>query len=78
MSKILVIEDDTLLGEEVIGVDGVEGVNLAFTHLPDVILYDIAMPRLDGRTIDWAAVNACAASAPTKGCAGLIDEAGPA
>ncbi|HWU91506.1 MAG TPA: toxin TcdB middle/N-terminal domain-containing protein, partial [Kofleriaceae bacterium] len=28
-------------------------------------------------TIDWAVVNACAASAPTRGCAGLIDDTGP-
>jgi two-component system, sensor histidine kinase and response regulator len=60
MTKILVIEDETLLrGEvmewlaledyEVLGAaDGVEGVNMARTHLPDVILCDIAMPHMDG------------------------------
>jgi two-component system, sensor histidine kinase and response regulator len=60
MTKILVIEDETLLRNEVMewltmedyeafgAVDGVEGVNLAIHHLPDVILCDIAMPQLDG------------------------------
>jgi two-component system, sensor histidine kinase and response regulator len=60
MTKILIIDDETLLREEVMewltmtgyevigAADGLEGVNLALTHLPDVILCDIAMPRLDG------------------------------
>jgi signal transduction histidine kinase len=60
MTKILVIEDETLIREEVMewlalegyevlgAADGVEGVNLAVTQFPDVILCDIAMPRLDG------------------------------
>jgi two-component system, sensor histidine kinase and response regulator len=60
MTTILVIEDETLLRNEVIewftmegygaigAADGVEGVTLAIQHEPDVILCDIAMPRLDG------------------------------
>src|SRR5258705_13367128 len=60
MTKILVIEDKSLLrnevmewlvveGYEVIGAaDGVEGVNLALGSVPDVIICDIAMPGLDG------------------------------
>jgi CheY-like chemotaxis protein len=50
MTKILIIDDETLLREEVMewltmtgyevigAADGLEGVNLALTHLPDVIL----------------------------------------
>ena len=61
MSKrILVIEDQednrrilrdllTSVGYEMIGaVTGEEGVTLAETHLPDLILMDIQLPGLDG------------------------------
>ncbi|MFN3927270.1 MAG: EAL domain-containing protein [Pseudanabaenaceae cyanobacterium] len=60
MTKVLVIEDMDELREEVmellsyegfevIGVsNGKEGVEVAKTELPDVILCDIAMPELDG------------------------------
>jgi two-component system, sensor histidine kinase and response regulator len=60
MTKILVIEDETILRKEVmrwlnledfevIGAgDGVEGLELAFQHLPDLILCDIALPQRDG------------------------------
>lgn len=60
MAKILVIEDEILLREEVMewltvegyevlgAEDGLAGVKLAINHLPDVILCDIAMPKLDG------------------------------
>ena len=60
VAKILVIEDETLLREEVIewltfegyasaGVaDGVSGVEYAIRQLPDLIICDITMPRLDG------------------------------
>ena len=60
MSKILVIEDDTevrenleeilqLEGYETIGAEnGIEGLELAQTHLPDLIICDVMMPGLDG------------------------------
>jgi two-component system, sensor histidine kinase and response regulator len=60
MPKILVIEDETLLREEVMewlvmagyeaigAADGLDGVKQALDCVPDVILCDIAMPRLDG------------------------------
>lgn len=59
-AKILVIEDETLLRQEVMewltfegyqaaGVaDGLSGVEHAFRQLPDLIICDITMPRLDG------------------------------
>jgi two-component system, sensor histidine kinase and response regulator len=60
VTKILIIEDEADLreeivewlsmeGYEVVGAgDGVEGVNAAFRHQPDLIVCDIMMPRLDG------------------------------
>ncbi len=63
MKKILVIEDELpvreniieLLTEEkydVIGAsNGVEGVKAAWEHLPDLIICDILMPKLDGYSV---------------------------
>lgn len=60
LHKILVIEDEMLVREnilerlEVEGFDtisasnGVEGVHLAQTHYPDLIICDVMMPELDG------------------------------
>lgn len=60
MSTILVIEDEYALREEIVDMlnfegfstleaaDGEEGVRLAREHLPDLVLCDIAMPKLDG------------------------------
>ena len=60
MTKILVIEDEAMLreniltwltfeGYEAIGAaDGVEGVNAAILHQPDLIVCDINLPLLDG------------------------------
>ena len=60
LATILVIEDDpTILentlelldleGFTVIGAtDGVEGIEQALKHLPDAIICDVMMPRLDG------------------------------
>ena len=60
MATILVIEDDAIIlentlelleleGFTVIGaVDGVEGLAQASKNLPDAIICDVMMPRLDG------------------------------
>lgn len=60
MTKILLIEDEAPLRSEVAewltfegydvieAEDGVAGAEAAFQHLPDLILCDIMMPRLDG------------------------------
>jgi two-component system, sensor histidine kinase and response regulator len=60
MTKILVIEDETILrgevvewlnleGYEVAGAgNGVEGVERAFQNIPDLIICDITMPLLNG------------------------------
>jgi len=60
MTKILVIEDETMLLEEVLGIltfegyeaigaeDGLVGVEVARREVPDLIVCDITMPRLDG------------------------------
>lgn len=63
MKKILVIEDDVILsstladnlrqaGFEVIGaLDGQEGFAFALEKKPDLILLDIALPKMDGITL---------------------------
>lgn len=60
MTKILVIEDESILCDEIVewltledyeaigAVDGVDGVNQALQHQPDLVICDITMPRLDG------------------------------
>lgn len=60
MPTILVIEDESLLREEVAewlkfegytaitAEDGVDGIEKALQYLPDLIVCDIMMPRLDG------------------------------
>jgi PAS domain S-box-containing protein len=60
MSKILIIEDDPILSESladflkeegmevVIANNGKQGVELAINELPDLILCDIFMPKLNG------------------------------
>ena len=63
MTKILVIEDETILRGEVIewltleayeafgAPDGIEGVNETIDRQPDLIICDITMPRLDGHGV---------------------------
>ena len=63
MTKILVIEDEKILREEimkwlkledyeVVGAeDGIIGVESAFQNLPDLIISDITMPQLDGHGV---------------------------
>ena len=60
MTKILLIEDEGPLRSEVAewlmfegydiveAEDGIQGVDIAFSYMPDLILCDIMMPRLDG------------------------------
>lgn len=60
MTKILLIEDEMVMREEILewlklegyeafgAEDGMKGVEAAFRYLPDLIISDIMMPRLDG------------------------------
>lgn len=62
-TKILIVEDDPGMAEAVkirleandyavlIARDGPEGLNLARTERPDLIILDIMLPKLDGLTI---------------------------
>lgn len=73
MAKILLVEDNpdnrdiyrTILehvGYEVIEAhDGEEGIALAREHLPDLILMDISIPKIDG----WEATRILKGEAPT-------------
>ena len=61
-SKILIVDDDVgirmLLAkflqrqgfETIVAEDGLEGVELAKKHHPDLIMLDVVMPRMDGLT----------------------------
>lgn len=63
MTKILLIEDEKILRGEVVewlmlegfdvvsAADGIEGVEAAVKHQPDLIISDITMPRLDGHGV---------------------------
>jgi CheY-like chemotaxis protein len=74
MAKILLVEDNEMnrdmlsrrlarKGHEVlIAVDGAEGVSMAKTKIPDLILMDMGLPVLDG----WRATEQIKADAETK------------
>lgn len=74
MAKILLVEDDNMSrdmlsrrlqrsGYQVlIATDGVEGVALARSELPDLILMDMSLPVLDG----WEATRQIKANAKTR------------
>ncbi len=63
MKKILIVEDETSLLKALttkfakekfsvlLGHDGEEGLELALTEHPDLILLDIIMPKMDGLTM---------------------------
>ncbi len=60
MSRILIVEDNEInnrlldrrlsrLGHETLtAFDGVEALEVAFSHKPDVVLMDISMPQMNG------------------------------
>jgi len=60
MTKILVIDDETTLREEIVewltledyetmsASDGADGIDLALQYQPDLIICDISMPKMDG------------------------------
>ena len=74
MTKILVVEDNETnrdmlsrrlarKGYEVlIAIDGAEGVNMAETQAPDLILMDMSLPVLDG----WEATRRLKAAVTTR------------
>ncbi|MCC3407227.1 MAG: response regulator [Microcoleus sp. PH2017_10_PVI_O_A] len=74
MAKILLVEDNEMnrdmlsrrlarKGHEVlIAVDGAEGVSMAKTKVPDLILMDMSLPVLDG----WRATQQIKADPDTK------------
>lgn len=63
MARILIIEDETVLRENLVelleaegyevmaAANGREGLHLARTHLPDLILCDILMPEMSGHAV---------------------------
>jgi len=74
MAKVLIVEDDEMNRESlsrllkrrgyeiVIGIDGQEGLNLARSEGPDIILMDMSLPIVDG----WEATRQLKADANTK------------
>jgi two-component system cell cycle response regulator DivK len=75
MAKILLIEDNEMNRdmlsrrlikrgyEVVIALDGVEGVAMALSELPDLIIMDMSLPRKDG----WEATTDIKGDAATRG-----------
>jgi CheY-like chemotaxis protein len=74
MPKILLVEDNEMNRdmlsrrlkrkdyEVIIAVDGAEGVAMARSELPDLILMDISLPKMDG----WEATQQIKATSETK------------
>lgn len=74
MTQILLVEDNEMnrdmlsrrlirCGYEVLlAVDGAEGIAMAQTHIPDLILMDMSLPILDG----WEATRALRANPATQ------------
>ena len=74
MPKILLVEDNEMNRdmlsrrlerrgyEVVIALDGLEGVNAAQTHRPDLVLMDMSLPVLDG----WEATRKLKAGPDTQ------------
>ena len=62
IKKILIVEDNPLVVEllqtileylgyaPIVAMTGKQGVNLATSHLPDLVLLDISLPDMDGFT----------------------------
>jgi|SRR4051794_25315357 len=73
MPKILIVEDDEMNRESlsrllkrrgfevIVGVDGQEGISLAQSEAPDIILMDMSLPVLDG----WEATRQLKATPST-------------
>jgi len=63
MKKVLIIEDDQIILEMyrdkfevsnfgvITALNGEDGLKSAITHHPDLILLDLAMPKMDGMTL---------------------------
>jgi CheY-like chemotaxis protein len=76
MPKILLIEDNELnrdmlsrrlirRGHQVsLALDGREGVDTALRELPDLVLMDISLPKIDG----WEATASALACHPERDC----------
>jgi CheY-like chemotaxis protein len=74
MAKILLVEDNELNRDMlsrrltrngytvVVAVDGAQGVAMAASEIPDLVLMDMSLPVLDG----WAATRALRADPVTK------------
>ncbi|WP_341735600.1 MAG: EAL domain-containing response regulator [Microcoleus sp.] len=88
MKKILVIEDDRVIRENIIKIlkferfdamgaeNGMQGLSLAMSNLPDVILCDVIMPELNGYGVLMALrANPATATVPFVFLTGKTDRA---